>query len=248
MKPFVSPLIALFILLLAVWLAAHWRFRRHRHPRPVKFALYAGLFLAILLCFISTPVGSELLRATLYTRALQLGELPEDGIDFIVVLSGGWVSGRTPEEDVLNSESALRAAHAVVVARRFPSAKLIFTGSGNGSLLMRELALARGIAPERCIIEPTAAYTRAHPRAVLALDGVEADSRLVVVTSDWHLPRAKAEFDRLFNRVVYSGSSQTIKEGPAWHAWIPNEASFTASALYIKEWVGRAWSTIRRLA
>ncbi|NDV63033.1 YdcF family protein [Puniceicoccales bacterium CK1056] len=167
-------------------------------------------------------------------------------VDWIVVLSGGFAVGSKPGEIVLTTESALRTAHGVFLARKYPEAGVIFTGAGGGARLMQELALARGVDPQRCRIEPTALNTRMHPPGVLALDGVEADDFLLVVSSDWHLPRAKAEFVRYFNHLAFSGSTRTTRPGPLWEKWFPSESAFSASSLYIREWVGRLYYFLAR--
>lgn len=111
--------------------------------------------------------------------------------------------------------------------------------------LMRELALARGIEPERCRLETASTNTMEHPNEVLALDGVEAEDRLLVVSSDWHLPRVQMVFDPVFTDIRYEGSSMKLRPGPLWKRLIPSEEALAASALYLREWVGRGWYFLR---
>lgn len=107
--------------------------------------------------------------------------------------------------------------------------------------LMQELALAPGIDAERCHLEFTSTNTMEHPNEVLALDGVETENRLLVVSSDWHLPRVQMVFDPVFTDIRYEGSSMKLRIEPLWKRLIPNEEALAASALYLREWVGRGW-------
>ena len=206
-------------------------------------------------------MGSEWLRSTLAAKAKE--EITKDSEwqpELIVVLAGGLMRGNTPNENILSGESGLRVARAVTLAEHYPKAGLIFTGglSCNASAdtihtrdsvvyLMREFAVGRGIAPDRCRLEYASTNTREHPQGILALEGVTPDSRLLVVSSDWHLPRVRMVFDPVFDDIRYDGSSMRLRPGPLWHRLIPSEEALAASALFFREWVGRGWYFIKML-
>jgi uncharacterized SAM-binding protein YcdF (DUF218 family) len=121
----------------------------------------------------------------------------------IIVLGGAldnMVSGA--RNDVTLNDAAERMTEAVLLARRHPEARLIFTG-GEGALIpigTTEAAIARrffadlGLPPERTVFESDSRSTAENASNVKSLIGAKPAGRWLLVTSAWHMPRSIGAF------------------------------------------------------
>ena len=116
-----------------------------------------------------------------------------------------------------------RMVEATRVAHRFPNAKLIITGFGNGRAY--EYARLNGIAPDRLVIEPSAHSTFQNALFTRQLLVPAQDQRWLLVTSAAHMPRAIGCFRKAgFNVLPWPVS--TPEEGVsslmdvAKHEWL----------------------------
>ena len=117
--------------------------------------------------------------------------------DAVIILGAG-VNGRTPS---LCLKVRLDAALAYLADK--PAVPVVVTGGlGEGEEIteaacMAEYLSAHGIAPTRILREEKALNTGenlAFSLALLREEGFDAEGRIAVVTSDYHLARAKALF------------------------------------------------------
>ena len=126
-------------------------------------------------------------------------DAPED-VDYLVVLGAG-LHGDVPSlslTDRLNAACDWLAAHPDCAA-------VVSGGQGPGETMtegeaMRVWLEARGIAPERIIVEDEATSTRENLENSFALIralGGEPDGHTAIVTSEYHLCRAKAMAEKL---------------------------------------------------
>ena len=167
-----------------------------------RLAWAGGLALAI--CGVA-PLGDALIEPL--EARFQRPDLDRVGpsIAGIIVLGGGedGHAAGTPELAGLN-EAAERYTEAVALARRLPTARIVFTG-GSGRLLTVEapeaeeagrLFAALGIAEDRITLESKSRNT--HENAVLTAEIVKPapGQRWLLVTSAWHMPRAIGCFRR----------------------------------------------------
>ena len=94
-----------------------------------------------------------------------------------------------------------------LLARRFPQAKVIFTGGHNslldlGRVSQGQSAVARmffaqqGIAPERLVLESASRNTAENATLTYALIQPRPDQHWVLVTSANHMPRSMKSFER----------------------------------------------------
>lgn len=241
MKPFVSILLLQLLLLLILLL----RLRRSLSGGGG----IAGFFLLFLILYgLSTPWGSHHFETTLHRDWAYHPERDSINPEYIVVLSGGFHFASIPEHDLISPETALRTAHATRLAREFPEALVVFTGAPRSRPegprmvdLMADFAISRGLDPDRVVLEPEARNTREHPLRVLELEGVEASSPLLVVTSVSHLPRARLEFDRIFSNMAYAGAVSRLPDRPLWRQLLPSESALASSTTILQEWVGLLW-------
>ncbi|OYX39982.1 MAG: hypothetical protein B7Y91_00460 [Rhodobacterales bacterium 32-64-14] len=170
-----------------------------------RIALWVGSFtLSILVALAILPLGDLLLQPIERTYR---AEPSLDHVDGIIVLGGGEDprSSAFWRQMQLN-EGGERYTAALTLARRFPEARLLFTG-GSGAL--RDLAgavtseadmagrffLDQGVAPDRLLLERRSRNTAENARLSLALARPRPGDIWVLVTSAFHMPRAIRSFE-----------------------------------------------------
>jgi uncharacterized SAM-binding protein YcdF (DUF218 family) len=170
--------------------------------------LMAGAIL-LLAVGLLTPIGALLLRP-LEDRFPQPPEnLPEPA--GIIVLGGAVDTPRSRARGqvYLNSDAA-RMTKAVELARRYPAARLVFTG-GSGALLgegqaeatgARDFFLSLGVPEEKITLEDKSRNT--WENGVFTRDMVhpKPGEPWLLVTSAWHMPRSVGIFRRLGIAVI----------------------------------------------
>ncbi len=150
---------------------------------------------------LALPVDAWAIRP-LEDRFPQVTAYPER-VDGIVVLGGAIddLTSRDRDTPTLNS-AANRLTTFVELARRYPEARLVFTG-GSGDIeqgVSNEAEFARilfarlGLPPERVVFESRSRTTRENAVDTAALVAPRPDERWVLVTSASHMPRAVGVF------------------------------------------------------
>lgn len=150
---------------------------------------------------LALPVDTWAIRP-LEDRFPSVATYPER-VDGVVVLGGaiGDLTSRDRDTPTLNS-AANRMTTFVELARRYPWAKLAFTG-GSGDIeqgVSNEAEFARilfaqlGLPPDRVVFEGASRTTRENAVDTAALVDPQADERWVLVTSASHMPRAVGVF------------------------------------------------------
>jgi uncharacterized SAM-binding protein YcdF (DUF218 family) len=202
-----------------------------RIAEPVTFAILTGLVgillgftrfartgrvlmagaIAMLAAGLLTPLGALLLRP-LEDR------FPQPPADMqeptgIVVLGGAVASGRSEARGQISlTPDGARMTTAVELARRYPAARLVFTGGpdtllGHGlaeAISAKKLWLSLGVPAERMTFEAKSRNT--WENAVFTRDLVKPKSGEIwlLVTSAWHMPRSVGIFRRIgFDVVPY---------------------------------------------
>lgn len=169
------------------------------HRRRLALAFSAATIAALLTLGV-LPLGDLLLRPieSVYPANPNLAR-----VDGIIVLGGGedtraadfWGQAQV-------NEGGDRYLAALELARRFPQARLMFTG-GSGALLLgsaeaamaEQVFRAQGIAPERLLLEGQARNTAENARLSLKLAAPTSGEVWVLVTSAFHMQRAMRSFE-----------------------------------------------------
>lgn len=187
-----SHLLALNLLVLvACVLAGWWRAARW----------WASALLALLLLFAILPLNTWLARQLedRYPRPAWPAH-----VDGMVVLGGGLSTGVLADRGVPAGDgSIMRLVAAAELARRYPQARLIFTG-GSGLLrggLPETTAAAHiltqmGVAPSRLTLESHARNTWENILFARRLANPRPGETWLLATSALHLPRAMATAQR----------------------------------------------------
>jgi uncharacterized SAM-binding protein YcdF (DUF218 family) len=173
------------------------------------------------------------------------------GVDGIVVLGGAvYTDVSAAREQLSTGQAGERLVALADLARRYPSARLVYSG-GSGNLLVpdarveAELVAAAaetlGITPGRVIVEGTSRDTWENAVNTRALVTPAPGERWLLVTSAWHMPRAIGCFRQVgFPVTAYPVDFRT--RGPAdllrLHGTLVG--GFEQFELAIKEWVGLA--------
>lgn len=167
--------------------------------RPARRLLTLLLVIAWGLSFI--PVG-EWLQQPLDQRFPTNPVLPTE-VDGIIVLAGAVITASSDYwQQLQTNESADRLIHFIALARRFPQARLVFTG-GSASLigespgeaeLVRSTLVQSGIAAERLVLENKSRNTAENVLYSKRLVQPQPGERWVLVTSANHMPRSVGLF------------------------------------------------------
>ncbi|MDA8231934.1 MAG: YdcF family protein [Magnetospirillum sp.] len=131
-----------------------------------------------------------------------------------------------------------RVSHAVALVRAGRVAHLLMSGGAVGHPLpeaqvMRELAVTRGMAPERISVEDRSRNTIENARLSAAIAAARGWRHLALVTDAYHLPRALYIFHRLGVPVAGFGARPPGGGGRGW---------WTAS---LREAVALPWTVLR---
>ena len=172
----------LLLLLLAAGTLA-LAFGRHRVSSWLLYPAVTALVLIGLL-----PVG-DWLTLPLENRFPALAELPDE-VDGIVVLGGSvQLSVAERRGTMAFHESAERDITMIELARRYPDAKLIYTGASNWPPFVRRHGLA-----ERVLFEDRARNTYENAVFSKQLASPTPGERWLLVTSAAHMPRSVGVF------------------------------------------------------
>jgi uncharacterized SAM-binding protein YcdF (DUF218 family) len=178
-----------------------------------------GLALTAMLILIAAatlPLG-VLLIAPLEDRfPLPPPDLPPEGI---VVLGGAINDGVSQaRKETIFDEGGERLTEAVVLAKRYPQARVVYTGGSSSftgavsteALQARKLMSQMGIAPERVTIEDKSRNTDENARFTAAIVHPKPSQRWIVVTSAFHIPRSMGIFEKAgFHPIAYPVAFRT---------------------------------------
>ena len=244
--PLWMPIVALAVIWGLLWRAGVLR----RWTKVVGTAAIASLWLS------STPLLSALLERPLDVESrIEASWEPT----YIYVLSGGYDLGDEPQFDSSGVETVRRVNKAAQLGLTYPDATLMMAGSQPGmeglrspeqqGLLMKAQAERLGVPQERIRIESVSLNTKGHAK-VAAASGLHAlDDPLLIVTSDFHLRRARLEFSRYFKNVRVLGSDPVLTDGDfpgvSLRSILPHSDALSDSARYLREYVAITISGLR---
>ena len=186
------------LLLMALALLGLWRGRRRLAGWSLALLFTGTLALTIF------PLGDILLQPL----EQQFPARPTlTAVDGIIVLGGAEQTGayRLWGGPQLN-EAGERLIEGAMLAHRFPTARLVFTGGSasvgrvedptDPSEMVRETWIALGVAPDRILLEQASRNTAENARLTHDLIQPKPGETWVLVTSAFHMPRALETFTR----------------------------------------------------
>ena len=209
-----------------------------------KLLITTSKFALSLLIFLSTGVATFIFDAILASESSPPTNWKPE---FIFVLGGGYEMGANKSQDFLGTESIRRVNAASEIWLQYPFAKVVFSGqqpdtkddrapTRHGELSSAH-ALLIGLDKSRMIIESASENTRQHPIEALKLSGVKPNSKIAIVTSDFHLRRASGEFKKYFSDVKSFGTDDATNL-ISWLDFVPLATHLDANTYRIKEFTG----------
>jgi len=210
-----------------------------------RLAIWIGALALVWLWFWSLPVTSNRVRGYLEDQhpPMAVHEVPQ--AEAIVVLGGG-VSPAGHGELYPNLESgADRVWHA---ARLFHASKaplVLLTGGSDPkhsvtseAEAMRRFMVALGVPEQVILLEQQSRNTTQNAEysaEILAEQGV---NRILLVTSAYHMPRAKGLFQAPGLEVIPVATDHEVLSRPLWRDLLPETSALDGSGRAIKEIVG----------
>jgi uncharacterized SAM-binding protein YcdF (DUF218 family) len=228
------------LLLILAGVVALWRGRRWgRWPATVGLGFYFAVLLLPIHVWVQRPLEDRFPRPA---------EAPAH-VDGVVVLGGAVEQDLTEAHGIpaLNG-AAERMTEPVALMRRYPDARLVFTG-GQGALLhgglteadvARRLWAGMGVPPGRMLFETAARNTHENAELSHALAAPKPGETWLLVTSASHMPRSVGVFRRAGWTVVPWPVNYTTGDTAAilFNASLP--ARLMGFEWGLREWLGLA--------
>jgi uncharacterized SAM-binding protein YcdF (DUF218 family) len=240
--------------LIVLFLAAGVAFAIAGRKRPALRFFVSGAVLYVIFGF--SPLAIWLL-APLEIHASAVAAKDLDGASGIIVL-GGAIEGSSALGDGAPhlNESADRMIEAVHLAARYPSMPVLFTG-GKAELFERqdtetEAELARrffeafNLTPPRLMLESQSRNTLENAVLSAKLLHPEPEQKWILVTSAFHMPRAKALFEAQGFAVLARPVDFKTNGIKSWWYFFPKASDgLRRLDLAAKEWGGLGVSWLR---
>jgi uncharacterized SAM-binding protein YcdF (DUF218 family) len=216
-------------------------------PRTKRF----GYRLAVLGVVLLFAAGlSPLANAVILPLETRFPTFEDDGrpVSGIIVLGGSIQAAESIAHNQLAvNEAGERAIAMADLARRYPDARLVFSGGG-GTLLQDEPAEAEaarrfaptlGFPPERLMVEGRSLTTAQNAAFTRDLVKPQAGERWLLVTSAWHMPRAIGCFRKAgFAVIAYPVDFRTQGPGDILRPFAFMSDGLRRLDLAAKEWAG----------
>lgn len=207
--------------------------------------LVVGALLGLALCLLS-PLGALLLRPLEARFRVPDADLQDP--TGIIVLGGSISLARTAASgQVVLTSDANRLTSGAELARRYPRARLVFTGGGGDwtqpesseASAARRVWQALGVPESQMLFESRSRNTWENGLFTRDLVDPKPGETWLLVTSAWHMPRAVGIFRRMgFPVIPYPVAQRTL--GGALD-WVPQASIVDRLFMLdtsIKEWIG----------
>ncbi|MGA3002353.1 MAG: YdcF family protein [Acetobacteraceae bacterium] len=208
-------------------------------------AMVSGLALAVLVTASLSPLGNMLF--TPLEQRFPYFAYPDQPIDGIIILGGSYdtVSHSYVSEIVLQEDTE-PVSVVPDLARRYPTARIIVSGGSDVSIpgpseaaMVKQTFISWGIPANRILTEEQSQTTAENARFTARLLQPRPQSRWLLVTSPYHMPRAVGAFRKAgFNVMAFPAGPRTHGWREFW--WPSNTATDNLRRidLAIHEWFG----------
>ncbi len=245
-KTLISPLLILLVLQLLSFLLL--KTQQHRLNKTALRALSLFLITVLFFVFLSLPAVSVRLAYLLERPFTAPDAISPGQLEIVTVLSGGYHPGSVPEMGHLGSSSYARVYQGVKTFKEAGAETLVVQGRWHGddpelvAETMKAVAMEMGVPEEQILVEPNSSNTFQHPRELIMLDAIDSSDRIAVVTSAWHLNRARREFDNFFSQVQpVPAEFYSYTRPPGLSGWLPQLSALQMSTKMIHELAGQLW-------
>ncbi len=215
-----------------------WRGHRiGRWPLALGLGWYALVFMLPVSTAVTLPLEQRFTRPA----------TPPVQVDGIIVLGGAVEQELTDAHGIpaLNG-AAERFTEALVLSRRYPGAKLVFTGGSSAVIpggateadTARQLFADIGLPPERLVFEGESRNTWENAVLTRQLLNPQPGETWLLVTSAMHMPRAMGCFRGAGWQVVAWPVNYTTGTNPRlWYNW-PFPTRLNQAEAAMREWAG----------
>jgi uncharacterized SAM-binding protein YcdF (DUF218 family) len=206
--------------------------------------LIAGVLALLVLAY--SPLGNWLLLplSERFPAWQAQGRAP----DGIIVLGGAIDSERSQARGSLEMDaSAERIVAMLQLARRFPAARIVFSGGSNNLIgesvpeapIAGDLLEDFGTARNRIVLESESRTTAENAAFTRELVAPKPGERWLLVTSAFHMPRAVGAFRKVgFEVEAYPVDWRTRGWSDAWTPFGSASAGLARSDVAVHEWIG----------
>jgi uncharacterized SAM-binding protein YcdF (DUF218 family) len=212
--------------------------------RPVGKVISLLALITFLVAGLS-PVGNMLL--TPLEQRFPGMKYPEEPISGIIILGGSYDTQiRSYLSTVTFGEDTEPMVIVASLARRYPNAKIVFSGGSDTltpgpseAVVARQLFVSFGIEPNRILVEDRSRNTEENAQFTLRTIDPAPQSKWMLVTSAYHMPRAIGTFRQAgFNVVAFPTGWRTH----GWRDFFWPEPSVTENLRRVdiatREWLG----------
>lgn len=211
--------------------------------RRLGIGANVAALLVLVLCGF-TSFGALILHP-LENRFVRPATMPQT-VDSIIVLGGSTLARVSTIRGVAEmNEAGDRLTDAVMLARLYPEAQIVYTG-GSGILdsgepeaaTAQRFLLSQGIAPERLVLEDQSRNT--DENAELTADLLGSDNGVaLLVTSAFHMPRSVGLFQRVGLDVIAWPTDYRSSGEESFGLDFANPAhNLSNTSVALKEWIG----------
>jgi uncharacterized SAM-binding protein YcdF (DUF218 family) len=217
---------------------------RGRHGRAARAAAIVAVGLLLLAGLL--PAGDWLIEP-LEDR---FPAAPADlAAPYGIVVLGGAIDPELGEarHQVILADGAARLTEAVALSRRFPQARLVYTGGSNALTASdyteaadaAKLMIALGVDPARIELEKRSRNTDENARFTRDLVHPEASQVWLLVTSAYHMPRSMGLFRKAgFNVVAYPVDYRSHGNAGDWRLSREPSRDLRLFDVAVHEWAG----------
>lgn len=218
------------------------------YKNRIKLATNILYFLLTLMFLFAYPPFANILITNLEDNYQKFDYKKE--IKYIHVLGGGHIIDDTqPLSSLINNNSIKRIIEGVIIHKKNPNSKLIFTGySGRTSIsnayMNAKLAQELGVKKDDIIVNGKPKDTREESLYIKSLLG--KNESFILVTSATHMPRAM----KLFHSIgLYPIPAPTDfhKNKTSSFLQFPSISALLESKIAIHEYIGIIWNMISTL-
>jgi uncharacterized SAM-binding protein YcdF (DUF218 family) len=205
---------------------------------------------AAILWIASMPRFSGWIMSTLESEWPAASAIQAPQADAIVLL-GGMTRGVVPGADLPDlSGSADRLFHAAALYRAGKAPLLLLAG-GNAegyepeAVSMRRILRVMGVPGHAMLLEVQSRNTRQNASYSAAILKSRHARKILLVTSAYHMRRAKLEFERQGILVFPAATDyQVVEAPPSLLDWLPSAGSLDQATRAMKEYLGLIVTTV----
>lgn len=205
--------------------------------------IIAAFGLAAIAIAALSPLGNMLL--TPLEQRFPDGQYPTQNINGIIVLGGSYdTESHSYLSTIVLGEDTEPLAVMVDLARRYPKAKIIFSGGSpkdteNEAKVVKRYFISFGIAADRILTEGESQTTAENARFTADLLHPAPPSRWLLVTSGYHMPRAVGAFRKAgFDVIAFPAGLRTHGWRDMWRPESTATDNLRRVDIGVHEWVG----------